>query len=97
MSHDPSPDRQFPPSRRETPWASATFTGARHLFHFLVEEGGVDAAARTHIASLAEAEWCLPGHIVADVTHRWGYADDAVARDPVMLTVEILTVADAAP
>lgn len=81
--------------RRETPWASATFTGARHRFHFLVEDAPMGAAARADIAALAESEWHVPGHIVADVTLRWGYADAAADKDPIMLKVEILTVADA--
>jgi hypothetical protein len=80
---------------RETPWASATFTGARHRFHFIVEDAPMNRTARDAVAALTEAEWTLTGHIVADVALRWGYADADAAYDPMMLNVEILTVADA--
>jgi hypothetical protein len=41
-----------------TPWASVTFVGDRHIFRF---------APCAPAPDLAEAEFSLPGHIVADV------------------------------
>jgi hypothetical protein len=79
---------------RELPWASATFAGARHRFHFVVEDAPMHAAERARIAALAEEEWALAGHVVADVALRWGYAEPDAGRDPILLNVEILTVAD---
>jgi hypothetical protein len=81
---------------RETPWASATFTGARHRFHFVFDDAPMGPAERAATAALAEDEWALNGHIVADVALRWGYAEPQAGHDPIMLYVEILTVADAA-
>ncbi|MEY4269478.1 MAG: hypothetical protein RLZZ58_694 [Pseudomonadota bacterium] len=81
---------------RETPWASATFTGARHRFHFVVEDVPMGTAERGRITALAEAEWGLHGHVVADVALRWGYTEPQAGHDPIMLNVEMLTVADAA-
>ena len=52
---------------RSTPWASATFEGARHAV--TLELAGADAserAARLRDA-LPEMEFALPAHLVADI------------------------------
>ena len=50
----------------ETPWASITYTGARHSFTLLFAgEEAVDAGER-FIAELAEHEFVLAGQLVAD-------------------------------
>ena len=54
-----------------TPWASATFTGARHTLS-LAGTDGTDA--RAWLAGLAELELSVRGHLVADI------AVDASAR-----------------
>lgn len=59
------------------PWASVTFTGARHVFTFEPTDAPGD---------LADAEFVLPGHIVADV---------AVAARPTGLVIEALTIESA--
>ena len=63
-----------------TPWASATFNGARH--RMTIESA--DAGLAAWLATLPEAELPLRGHLVADlvVTH----AADGVAR------IEVLSV-----
>jgi hypothetical protein len=50
-----------------TPWASATFIGARHAVTLVLR--GEDAMARADALRmmLPEAEFHLPGHIVADL------------------------------
>ena len=45
------------------PWASATFTGARHLLRLALPP----AAADGFVLGLDEHEFAIPGHIVADV------------------------------
>jgi hypothetical protein len=45
-------------------WASATFTGARHV---LVFEGPAVPALDRWLVGLAEAEFALRGHLVADL------------------------------
>ena len=68
-----------------TRWASATFTGARHMLTL----GGTASAALTRwIAALPEAEFALRGHLVADLNV------EAVRRKGAEVTVmlEVLTV-----
>lgn len=55
-------------SHRETPWASITFTGARHTLSFLFEDAGAIEAGETFIAELPEHEFALPGKLVAEAT-----------------------------
>lgn len=66
-------------------WASATFTGARHV---LTMAGTDSDAARAWLGGLAELELTVRGHLVADV------AVAATARGDGRVTagVEALTV-----
>lgn len=50
-------------SSRDRPWASVTFSGARHWFALEVAREGAAALA----AMLPEAEFALTGHLVADL------------------------------
>lgn len=72
-----------------TPWCSATFVGAQHRLTLVLN--GADAAARgARIAeSLPEAQFCIPGHIVADLA-----VDDrrTVRADQARLRLCVLTV-----
>ncbi len=45
------------------PWASVTFTGARHLIRLALPE----AAANRLAEGLEEHEFAIPGHFVADI------------------------------
>lgn len=69
---------------RDRPWASATFSGARHWFTLDVP---ADLAGDI-VCALPEAEFALPGQLVADLA--------VTARQPmgpmVRLSVEALTV-----
>jgi hypothetical protein len=70
-----------------TPWASVTFTGARHrLTMFAVRSSALDA----WLAGLPEAEFRLRGHLVADLAVTG--AIDAV--ELMEVTLEALTVED---
>ena len=54
-------------------WASATFTGARHIL----------ACADRNVSGIEDAEFSLPGHLVADVETR---------REAGQLIIEALTI-----
>ena len=59
------------------PWASVTYTGARHT---------LTCAAGPDLSGIEEAEFALPGHILADIAAR---------RSGDRLTIEALTIEDA--
>ena len=67
-----------------TPWASATFTGSRHVWQMRIEGASVSDATRHGAATLQDAEFDLPGSILADISATW--ADEGG------LTIEALTV-----
>jgi len=71
-------------SSRERPWASVTFSGARHWIALEIEREGSAAFA----AMLPEAEFSLSGHLVADLA--------VMACEPqgdrALLHIEALTV-----
>ena len=46
-------------SSRSEPWASVTFTGARHV---------LTCATGARLDGLTDAEFSLPGHFVADIS-----------------------------
>ena len=69
------------------PWASASFVGARHIFPCRFADGDAAALAAALRNRLGDAEWALPGHIVADIAVEPGEA-------PATLQIEILTVED---
>lgn len=73
------------------PWCSATFVGAQHRLVLTLTGPDANEAATTLAAALAEADFALSGHIVADV------AVDALLRegpDSTTLVLAILTIED---
>lgn len=72
-------------------WASALFQGRRHVI--LIQIGGSDAAARKarFADGLADAEWALPRHFVADIV-----IDDVSCAPDGALWIELsaLTIED---
>lgn len=79
----------MPPVRvaRSEAWASATFSGARHRFELEPAESPHADAFAGH---LPDAEYRLPGHLVADIA----IAERTVTDRGVALVVEALTVED---
>jgi hypothetical protein len=73
---------------RQTPWASATFAGARH--HYVLHVSHPDHHRLDH---LEEREFDLPGHILADIV--LSGPDSGTSGG--IFTVEALTVEDARP
>ena len=69
-------------------WASITFSGERHHLVLRLEGEGGAAAADKFLDGLAEREFDLPGHILADVALVANERDG----DRVRLTLEALTV-----
>lgn len=65
-----------------TPWASATFNGARHRLTL----AGEGAAFARWVAGLPEADLPLRGHLVADLVVRRAVAEDGA------VVLEVLTV-----
>jgi hypothetical protein len=72
------------PASRERPWASITFTGARHWVSLSVGP----ARAREIAALLPDYEFNLPGHLVADIVVTGTKPDG----DRILLEIEALTV-----
>ncbi|MGF1549310.1 MAG: hypothetical protein ACFBQW_02070 [Sphingomonadaceae bacterium] len=73
------------------PWASVTFVGARHLLRIRIAGEGAGDAADRFLAGLEEAEFALPGHIVADI----GCAARAEGGGGVTLEIAALTIEEA--
>ena len=73
-------------------WASVTFTGARHQLAFTLEGEGAAAAADAFRAAMAEAEFDLRGHILADIA--LAGEERTEAGDRVGMRIEALTVED---
>ncbi len=55
-------------SHEETPWASITFSGARHEVMFDFAGPEAVAAGERFIAALPDHEFAIPGQLVADAT-----------------------------
>jgi hypothetical protein len=72
----------------ETPWASATFSGARHAFRFYTQSDLVAHRLDRFTRSLTCREFDLPGHIVADII----LADHHPSTRGYCMTIEALTV-----
>ena len=77
---------------RSVEWQSLTFVGERHQVAFRLVGPNADEALHRLASGLAEAEWAIPGHIVADI---------AVAGPPryedggaITVDLEALTIAE---
>lgn len=75
---------------RSTPWHSLTFAGERHRIALRVPGPGAASVAQLLTHDLGEAEFSIPGQIVADIA-----VDGAMIEHPdgaVSLTIEALTI-----
>ena len=52
---------------RSTDWQSLTFMGERHQVHLRVPGPDAEAIVRRMTDGLEDAEFAIPGHIVADI------------------------------
>lgn len=85
-------DRILLTSVQSTDWCSLTFTGERHVIELRITGPHSDAVTRRMCHGLEDAEFSIPGLLVADI----GAAGTPV-RAPdgsTSVTIEALTVAD---
>ena len=85
-------DRIYLTEFRSTDWHSLTFDGERHEIALRIPGPGAATIAAALTADLAEAEFAIPGQIVADIGVDGAmieHADGAVS-----LTIEALTIAE---
>lgn len=77
---------------RSEAWNSLTFDGERHRISLRVPGPGAEAVLYRLLDGLADHEFAIPGHVVADIACNGDalFADDGSA----VLELEALTVAD---
>jgi hypothetical protein len=73
---------------RTTPWASITFSGARHSIALRFEGEAARHAARAMTDGLDYAEFHLGAHILVDIA----VAETRLAGDNVYLVIEALII-----
>jgi hypothetical protein len=72
------------------PWASITFSGERHRLVLCIPGPGAAAAADAFLDGLAERDFALSGHVLADIV----LAERCDEDEQVRLILEALTVED---
>ena len=75
-----------------TEWQSLTFLGERHQLHLRIAGPGAEAIVQRITAGIEDAEFRIPGHILADIL-----VSDGPRRDrdgSVSVELEALTIAD---
>mgnify|MGYP000284695801 CR=1 FL=1 len=80
-------------SHAESPWASATFCGSKHVVQLSFEGDDAVSAAESFILGLPDHEFTIAGHIVADaaiteVSHAF------LPHPRLWITTELLLVQD---
>jgi hypothetical protein len=84
-------DRVLVRTCRSVDWQSLTFTGERHEIALAIAAPGAEAAVALLRDGLAEAEWALRGHVVADIV----IVGQGVDPDGTMtVNLEALTLSD---
>ncbi|WP_202386157.1 hypothetical protein [Allopontixanthobacter confluentis] len=78
----------------ETPWASITFSGARHSIDLVFDGPVAVLAGETFIADLPTHEFAIPGQLVADADVR--FVNHTILPQPRMeVRIELLLLLDA--
>jgi hypothetical protein len=85
-------DRILLSDARSVDWRSLTFTGERHQFELRVPGADSKAVIERLCAGLEDAEFSIPGVIVADVA--LAGAPSGALDGSTSITIEALTVAD---
>ena len=75
---------------RSIDWQSLTFIGERHEIQLRIVGPSATAIAARMTADLAEAEFSIPGQIVADIQLKQITSSDG--DGPVLLDIEALTI-----
>jgi hypothetical protein len=81
-------------SDRETPWASATFSGTRHYFDITVSGNEAIAAAANLGTMISEDRVSIDGHVIADILLSSHQLIHSSHIPLVVLGIEALTVCD---
>lgn len=85
------PDEIFVGRFRSVDWQSLTFTGERHILVLRLAGADPAGALAGLRDGLAEAEWQLRGHVVADIV----IVSESVADDgSIVVGIEALTLSD---
>jgi hypothetical protein len=71
-------------------WASVTFSGMRHRYRIALDGADAPSRASALTTALAEHEFAIPGHLVADIAANVGEAGDGQAA----LEIEALTIVE---
>jgi hypothetical protein len=79
---------------RESPWESATFSGARHYFDMTVSGHGAIAAAANLGKMINENRIAIAGHVVADIMLSAHQMVQPSNVPLVVLGIEALTVSE---
>ena len=77
---------------RSVDWQSLTFVGERHEISLRIAGPNADAIAGRLTKGLEDADFAVPGHIVADIALVRG--PNRTADGSVELTIEALTIAE---
>ena len=77
---------------RSVDWQSLTFVGERHQMELRVPGPGADRLARRITDGLIDAEFAIPGQIVADIRLEGPFRHNS--DHSVSLNIEALTVAE---
>ena len=87
-----SRDRILLTEFRSVDWNSLTFSGERHEIDFRVPSPDADLVSELLLSGLGEAEFDIPGHIVADIS-----TPQKPRRNPdgsISVRIEALTIAE---
>jgi hypothetical protein len=84
-------DRVLVSAFRSVDWQSLTFTGERHEISLRIPGPCAAQAAALLREGLAEAEWSLKGHIVAEIVIVREYEE---ADGAILVGLEALTLSD---
>ena len=77
---------------RSTDWQSLTFIGERHRMRFRIQGPEGRALFERLTTGLEDAEFNVPGAIVADIAVEW--SPDEGADGSIQFSVEALTIAE---
>ncbi|MFZ2996877.1 hypothetical protein [Sphingobium sp.] len=72
------------------PWASALFEGRRHVVTLRLTGDDMAARRARFVNGLADAQWLLSGHFVADIS----IDEDRQDGDDYLLEISALTIED---
>ena len=88
----PDRDRFLLSAVQSTDWQSLTFTGERHRIDLRIAGPGADSLLQRFSDGIGEAEFAVPGQIVADVSVSG--AAEGMPDGSLMVRIEALTISE---